>query len=69
MTKFDVDKNGLELPQSERHSIDGTSLLLRGRLIVRLLHLVGRQGDNHRLCVARQWRPFEKKVTMVSGSH
>ena len=37
-------QNRLELLQSERHSIDGR-LLLHGRLIVRVLHLVGRWGS------------------------
>jgi hypothetical protein len=50
-----IDKNRLELLENERHSIERTLLLLllRGRLLVQLLHLMGRLGYGSRLCVVR----------------
>ncbi|KAF8482488.1 hypothetical protein DFH94DRAFT_843640 [Russula ochroleuca] len=58
-----IDKNRLELLENERHSIERTLLLLllRGRLLVQLLHLMGRLGDGSRLCVVRP-RAVEARV-------
>jgi hypothetical protein len=62
-----IDKNRLELLENERHSIERTLLLfkllllLRGRLLVQLLYLMGRLWDGSRLCVVRP-RAVEARV-------
>jgi hypothetical protein len=43
MTRFDVSQNAMNRSTIERHSIERSLMLLRGRLSVQLLVLVGRQ--------------------------